>query len=121
MYVAPCKKCGGVPHVKCENTYYNQKRYTMFCQCGKSGDSSVTEKGALMSWNIIMTGATHMKLPNIDRLFVLQKKANAVESEICNIMEIPAGAKLLKWAHAVRSSWLYKIMLALDRRVRELD
>ncbi len=54
----------------------------------------------------------------IDLMIEDQKKVNQVESDICNIMAIPAGDKLLKWSYKVRSTWWYKLFSKIDPRFK---
>ena len=53
----------------------------------------------------------------IDNLIKSQQIVNQAESDVCDIMRIPAGSRLLKWAYTVRSTWWYKIFSCIDPRL----
>lgn len=54
----------------------------------------------------------------IDRLIKAQRHVNRAESDVCDIMSTEAGARLLQWSYAVRSTWWYKVFSRIDRRLK---
>lgn len=53
----------------------------------------------------------------IDSLIESQRIVNQAESDICDIMRIPSGARLLQWSYTVRSTWWYKLFSRIDPRL----
>jgi len=54
---------------------------------------------------------------NIDELIDVQRIVNKAESDYCDILSIPAGARLLQWSHTVRATWWYKVFSRIDPRL----
>ncbi len=54
----------------------------------------------------------------IDELLKAQCLINQAESDTCDIMQLPAGARLLKWAYLVKSTWWYQIFSRIDPRFK---
>jgi hypothetical protein len=50
----------------------------------------------------------------LDEMVEIQKAINKQESDICDIMSTPAGARLLDWSYIVRGTWWYRLFSMID-------
>ena len=64
-----------------------------------------------------LPGARDPQSP-VDKLVDAQLIENRAKSDMCDIVSIPAGAKLLRWAYLVKATWWYRLFSKIDPRLR---
>jgi hypothetical protein len=50
----------------------------------------------------------------VEQMAEIQMIINKEESDTCDIMSTPAGARLLNWSYVVRDTWWYRLFSRID-------
>lgn len=55
----------------------------------------------------------------IDHMVAIQKTINKEESDTCDIMYTPAGARLLNWSLVIKATWWFKLFSRIDSNYKK--